>query len=79
MWLTIAQWALLTFIVIGVTLVVVTFFRNSRRFKSQRLRSNPDLGPSTTWAIVPPTPLPEWVDWDDDAAGDDDTAPRRQQ
>ncbi len=71
MWLTVAKWALLSFIAIGVTILVIASMRGVRKVKTQRLRSNPDLGPSTTWAVVPPTPLPEWAHWDDeDAEGD---------
>ncbi|AWT54331.1 hypothetical protein [Mycolicibacterium smegmatis] len=76
MWLTLAKWALLAFIAIGVTIFVVAYLRNVRKFKTQRYRSNPNLGPSTTWAVVPPTPLPEWVDWDDDEPEDDPTRRR---
>jgi len=65
MWLTVAKWALLAFIVVGLMIVVIAYARNVRKVKTQRLRSNPDLGPSTAWAIVPPAPLPEWAYRDD--------------
>ncbi|CAN5718765.1 hypothetical protein BH10ACT9_BH10ACT9_43820 [soil metagenome] len=75
MWLTVAKWALLTFIVIGVTILVVASVRGARKVKTQRRRSNPDLGPSTTWAVVPPTPLPEWAHWDNEEADGGDAGP----
>lgn len=54
--LTVAKWALPTFIDIGVTILVIASVRGARKVKTQRRRSNPDWGPSTTWAVVPPTP-----------------------
>lgn len=57
--------ALVAFLVIGVGILVITYARRVREIKSQRIGPDLDMGPSTTWGIVPPTPLPEWAYWDE--------------
>ncbi|BBZ76896.1 hypothetical protein MANY_22330 [Mycolicibacterium anyangense] len=65
MWLVVLKVALVAFLAIGVGILIFAYARRAREIKSQRIGPDPDMGPSTTWGIVPPTPLPEWAYWDE--------------
>ncbi len=65
MWLTVAKIALLGFLVGGVTVFLVGYIRGARRVQGQRDEPDLNMGPSTTWGVVAPTPLPDWAYWDD--------------
>lgn len=70
--------ALLVFIVGGVVVIVTRGIRRSRANRGdpnwRRSRNQPGFEASARGAM-PSTPLPEWVDWDDDEPDDN---PRRQ-
>ena len=55
-------------------ILIIASVRGVRKVTTQRRRSNPDRGPSTTWAVVPPTPLLEQAYWGDVESGGDNRA-----
>jgi hypothetical protein len=68
MWLTIAKVALLSFIVIGVLTVVVTYVLRRRAGIPGWRPPNSSRYPDALRGGSPQSPTPDWVDWDD---GDD--------
>lgn len=70
MYLIIFKWALVAFICIGISVIVIAYIR---RVKKVRLRTgpNPDLGYLSNIG-VPPTPLPEWAYWSDNDETDEE-------
>jgi hypothetical protein len=65
-WLAIAKGALLLFLAVGVTVIVVTYRRKSRTVGS----SPPDPNGYLAHFSKPSVPLPEWVHWTDDDTDD---------
>jgi hypothetical protein len=72
MWMMIVKVALLGFLVLGCGVFVITYIRKARRGGRPR-QSNPYAAGylNSVRGGVPPTPLPEWVDWP--GASDDQT------
>lgn len=66
MLLTIAKWALVAFIVGAVAVFIVVYVRGARKVKTQREGPDLNMGPTATWGVVAPTPLPDWVNPDDE-------------
>ncbi|MGE2818022.1 hypothetical protein ACQI5H_23195 [Mycobacterium heidelbergense] len=63
-WLLIGKMALLSFLVLCCTVLVVTFVRNARRVGPLRYPNPYASGYlDLIHGGVPPTPLPQWVDW----------------
>jgi hypothetical protein len=62
----VGQFALVAFLVIGMVILAVAFFRGIRR-KGLPPEEVPRLGMPTT----PRLPPPEWVDWDEGKRSDD--------
>ncbi|QUR69954.1 hypothetical protein F6B93_19305 [Mycobacterium spongiae] len=76
MWLTFLKALLIAWLVIALAAILVGAIRRSRRFRSypnwsERGREQPGFEASIRGAM-PVTPLPEWVDWDDDDTALDD-------
>ena len=69
-WILIGKTALVAFLVVASGVLVITYLRKSRR--SPTWRPPIDSGyMNTIRPGVPPTPLPEWVNWTDyDEASD---------
>jgi hypothetical protein len=70
MWLTLLKVFLVAFLAAGVTVVVVVGVRRSRANRgdpswSRRAGGQPGYEASIR-GNMPATPLPEWVDWDDE-------------
>ena len=70
MWLTLLKVLLIAWLTIGLTVVVVMGVRRSRANRgdpnsTRRTRGQPGYEASIR-GNMPATPLPEWVDWDDD-------------
>ncbi len=63
MYLTIFKWALLAFICVGISIILITYIRRVKKVRLRR-EPNPDLGYLSNVG-VPPTPLPEWAYWSD--------------
>jgi hypothetical protein len=72
-WLDIAKGALLLFLAVGVTVIVVTYRRKSRTIESPP----PDPNGYMAHFNQPSVPLPEWVNWTDDGDEDNADRPRR--
>lgn len=62
--LLIFQAALVAFIAGGV-LAIATVYVIRRRTVSYRHKIDPTLGSLGQMGMVPPTPLPEWVHWEE--------------
>jgi L-asparagine transporter-like permease len=68
MWLAILKIALVVFLVVGVGIVLVIFIRKSRAQGFPTPESSSHFWQAE--GAMPPTPKPEWDNWDQ--AGDDD-------
>ena len=75
MWLAILKIALAAFLVVGVGIVVVTFIRKSRVKGFPTPESSSHFWQAE--GAMPPTPKPEWVDWDEAGDGDSGGDQRR--
>lgn len=62
MLLTIAKWALVAFIIGAVAVFIVVYVRGARKVETQRDGPDLNMGPTTTWGVVAPTPLPDWAE-----------------
>jgi hypothetical protein len=68
MWLMLLKVLLIAWLVIGLTVIVVGSVRRSRANRGDpnwTRRTQPGYEASIHGSM-PATPLPEWVDWDDD-------------
>ena len=63
MWLTVFKCGLVAFIAVGVAILLIAYIRRGPKVKF-RAEPDPNLGSLSTTG-VPPTPLPEWVNWSD--------------
>ncbi|OBJ61762.1 hypothetical protein [Mycobacterium sp. 1423905.2] len=67
--LTVLKVALLAFVVVGATAIVIRGVRRSRanRFDPRWREHRDQPGyEASAYGVMPRTPLPEWVHWDDD-------------
>lgn len=69
MWLTVLKVLLIAWLVIGVVILITGAIRRSRANRgdvnwSRRTRRQPSHTGSV-YGHLPQTPLPEWVDWED--------------
>ena len=68
MWLAVGKIALVTFLVAGCAVLVVTYLIKLRRPGAPRREASGYL--ASALGYMPPTPKPEWVDWEEDSDED---------
>jgi hypothetical protein len=73
--LDIVKVAAVIVIVVGVGVLVVTFIRKSRANGFPTYESNSHYAQMR--GAMPPTPKPEWVDWEDEESSTDGSGDRR--
>lgn len=71
----IGKFALIAFIIAGCAILLITYVRKSRRSRPRWMDESQYGHFASMRGSMPPMPLPEWVDWDDD---DGENSDRRQ-
>jgi hypothetical protein len=62
-WIVVGKFALVAFLVVACLVLVITYVRNARRGGRPRPTASGYL--ASIRGSMPPTPLPEWVNWDE--------------
>lgn len=71
-WIAVGKVALIAFIIAGCAILVITYVRKSRRGGPRWMDESQYGHFASMRGSMPPMPLPEWVDWDDDGGANSD-------
>jgi len=65
-WIVLGKLALIAFLVAGCAILVITYIRKARRGGLRRVEASQYGYLAAIRGSMPPMPLPEWADWDDE-------------